>query len=237
MQITTVNLRKVSTQTPTTAKQRPRGSPSTSLHKREWCLVCCLLLALSFIATATAPAEERQADHDALRAMLRTATEALNTRNFDAIRPLLADNFTVVTVDNQKFTRLDDFRAYWNGLFTGDAPVLQGIEVNAVADDLTTFLDASTGVVHGTSQDTYHFTGGDVREMPTRWTAVVQKVYGQWKLVKVHFSANLLDNPVLDAAKAGAMKLAGLAFLAGIILGAVVVFLMKRRGGAQSANA
>jgi len=196
-----------------------------------------LFLALTFIATDSALAEERQADHDALRAMLSTATEALNSQNFDLVQPLLHENFTIITVDNQKFTTLDEFRTYWNGLFTGDIPLLQRIEVNAVTDDLTTFLDESTGVVHGTSLDTYHFSDVGVREMPTRWTAVVQKADGEWKLVKVHFSANLLDNPVLDAAKASTMKLAGLALLGGIFLGAVIVYLIKRRNGAHAAHA
>jgi ketosteroid isomerase-like protein len=196
-----------------------------------------LIFALTLVVSGSALAEERQEDHDALRAMLRTATEALNSQNFDLIQPLLHENFTIITVDNQKFTTLDDFRTYWNGLFAGDIPLLQRIEVNAVADDLTTFLDESTGVVHGTSRDTYYFTDVGVREMPTRWTAVVQKADGDWKLVKVHFSANILDNPVLDAAKASTIKLAGLALLVGIILGAGIVYLVKRRNGAAAAHA
>jgi uncharacterized protein HemX len=57
------------------------------------------------------------------------------------------------------------------------------------------------------------------------------------KLVKVHFSANILDNPVLDAAKASTIKLAGLALLVGIILGAGIVYLVKRRNGAAAAHA
>ena len=178
---------------------------------------------------APAASEERSEDHEALRGLMKLATEALNTRNFDLIAPHLHPNFTVVTVDNRKFTSLNEFRTYWNGLFTGPGAVLKQIEARPEADALTEFLDADTGVTHGSSNDVYHFADGDVRTMHSRWTVVVEKAPDGWKLVKAHFSASILDNPILSAAKSMLCKAAGGAAVVGLVLGALIMALVKRK--------
>ena len=75
-------------------------------------LVTPLLSPAQDPTTPASPAvtEERHDDHEALRALMKKAVEALNTRNFDAIAPSLHKNFTIVTVDNRKFTGLDEFK-------------------------------------------------------------------------------------------------------------------------------
>ena len=52
--------------------------------------------------------------------------------------------------------------------------------------------------------------------MKTRWSATVAKDGDAWKLVNVHFSANAFDNPMLDAAKAYAQKMAIIAGVVGL---------------------
>jgi hypothetical protein len=174
-------------------------------------------------------AQERAQDHEALRGLLRTAVQAVNERKYDLLQPILDRNFTMITVDNQRIASLDALRAYWERLFSGGDRVLDRIEVRAEADDLTTFLDDNTGVSYGTSNDTYHFADGTVREMQSRWSATVLKEGDGWKIVNVHLSANLLDNPVLDAVRSRAKLYVGVAGGAGLLLGAAAVFLAMRR--------
>jgi ketosteroid isomerase-like protein len=187
-------------------------------------------LAVSTASFAQAPTGDRAADHDALRALLQTATQALNERDFDRIAPSLHPAFTVITVDNRKLVGLDEFRRYWTELFEAPDAVLAAIEARPTADELTRFLDADTGVVYGTSEDTYTFRDGDVRGMATRWSAVVSNEGDGWKLVNVHFSANVLDNPVLDIARSYAITAAALAAGAGLVLGVLLMVLLRRRG-------
>jgi len=178
---------------------------------------------------APAASEERSEDHEALRGLMKLATEALNTRNFDLIAPHLHPNFTVITVDNRKIASLDEFRTYWNGLFTGPGAMLKQIEARPEADALTEFLDADTGVTHGSSNDVYHFADGEVRTMSSRWTVVVEKMPDGWKLAKAHFSASILDNPILSAAKSMLYKTAAGAAVLGLVLGALIMALVKRK--------
>ena len=103
------------------------------------------------------------------------------------------------------------------------------MEARPEADQPTTFLDDNSGVVYGKSNDRYTFMDGDVREMTSRWSAVVQKDAGTWKLVSVHFSANLLDNPVIDVAKDTARRMMIIIGVVGLVAGLAIGFLLRRR--------
>lgn len=194
-------------------------------------LLCCTVLGPALAQEAT----DRKADHEALRELLRTATEAINTRKFDLVAPRLHSGFTVIAVDNTKLVGIEAFRTYWNALFDGaDAPLV-AVETRPVADELTFFLSDTVGVVYGTSQDTYTFhknavfAEGDKRSMNTRWSAAVIKEGEVWKLVNVHFSANPFDNPMLDVATGAVKKTALMAGIGGLVLGLVLMALLRRR--------
>jgi ketosteroid isomerase-like protein len=174
---------------------------------------------------------------EALRSLRETATKALNTNDLNLVVPVLHEKFSIITVDGKSFSSLQAFRTYWEGLFVGEKRPLKKIEVDAQADTLTEFLDDSTGVLHGTSNDRYHFTDGDIIPMKTRWTAVVHKDKGGWKLVTIHFSADLMDNPVLDMAKSFATKAALGGLVAGIIAGGALLFMVGRMRGKKAVAA
>jgi ketosteroid isomerase-like protein len=187
------------------------------------------LLAISFVLLALCQSHfawaDAIADHDALRNLRKEAAVALSTNDFSHLAPMLDKDFTITTVDNHKFTSVDDFKAYWEGMFSGANPVLKSIEIDPSADALTNFLTPDLGIAYGSSVDTYHFTDGDVRKMDTRWTAVVRRNPDGWKLVAIHFSANLLDNPVLAAAKAKQCIYAAVGFVAGLVIALLLMYL------------
>lgn len=189
-----------------------------------------LLLCLMALAVAgSAFAEERAQDHDELRAMLKTATEAMNSRNFDALAPLFYNKFSITTVDQKLFTGLADFKAYYDGLYSGANAPLKSIVFNPEADALTEFIGDNVGLTHGTSTDTYTFSDGDTRVMTSRWTATVYKDNGKWKIVNLHIGANLFDNPVVSSVKSYAYK-AGLgAGIGGLVVGFLVAWLLRGR--------
>jgi ketosteroid isomerase-like protein len=189
----------------------------------------CFMLIVLLCGSPLLADDDRKADHEALQAMLKIGTEALNSGNFDALIPVLHKEFTAITVDNQKFTTIEAFREHWNGLFKGDKRALDRIVTQPVADDRTRFLRDDVGLVHGVSNDTYHFRDGEVRTMMVRWTAVVAKENDVWKLVKLHMSANLLDNPVVDALKQALVRTATMASIACLLLGLAIGFLLGKR--------
>jgi hypothetical protein len=58
---------------------------------------------------------------------------------------------------------------------------------------------------------------------------VVEKMPDGWKLAKAHFSASILDNPILSAAKSMLYKTAAGAAVLGLVLGALIMALVKRK--------
>jgi len=192
-------------------------------------LSCIFRFAALAVIVIGAQAQAPQQVHDELRAMLKTVTEAMNSRNIDAMAPLFHSRFSITTVDQQVFTNLDDFKTYFNSLFTGDKPPLKSITFNPTADALTEFVDENIGFVHGASTDTYVFTDGDTRVMTSRWTATLYKDNGKWKILNVHIGANLFDNPVIMALKSWIYKVGVGAAAAAGLLGFALGRLTRRR--------
>jgi hypothetical protein len=168
-------------------------------------------------------------DHEELRLLLRSARDAANAKNFDALKPLFYDKFTITTVDQQVFTDLDKFKAYFASMFSGDKAPLKSITFNPEADALTEFVGDNIGVSHGTSTDTYAFSDGDTRTMTSRWTATLIKDNGKWKILNLHFGTNLLDNPVVNTMKSSLYKVGGIAGVVGLIVGFGLAWVMRRR--------
>lgn len=191
-----------------------------------------ILFLFPFIAAAAlaqapaAPAgEARHADHEELRAMLVTATNALSSHNFDALTPLLAPDCYVTTVDGQTFRGPAAFKAYVDQLY---ASKIKSIAFHPSADSLTTFYGEDAGVCAGSSTDTYTFKDGDSRTMTSRWTATVHKDNGHWKVAALHMSANVLDNPVTQAIRTRATQIAVVAGIVALLLGLVLGRVTKR---------
>lgn len=187
-----------------------------------------LIHLLGLFALVLLPAngqEERAADHEELIALRTRFTEALNERDFEKLKPLVHEDLTFISISNEKIKGLEELKDYWDKLFTGDQAILESITVNPVADERTTFLGDEVGVAQGTSRDTFGFRILGERELTNRWTAVVVREGGQWKVSRVHMSANVLDNPVLQATK----KSSGLiGAVIGLVVGAILVILVSR---------
>lgn len=157
--------------------------------------------------------------------MLRTATDALNRRDVSALSPLFASRCYITTVDGQTFRDAAGFKAYLDHLY---GTSVSKIEFHPVADDLTAFLGSDSGICVGSSNDTYTFKDGSTRSMTSRWTATVHKEDGKWKLVGLHTSANILDNPVVDATKTKGYAVSSAALIVGAIAGFALRAATKR---------
>jgi ketosteroid isomerase-like protein len=173
--------------------------------------------------------DARQQDHEELRGLLRSIAQAFNVRDFQALAAVLDREFSVTTVDQKRFTTMDDFRAHWEGIFKGERALVRKVTIKPVADELTRFLAPDVGLSSGTSEDTWEFADGDVRVMKVRWTAVVRKVDGRWKLTSAHVGTDLLDNPVVAAAKQGLWKVGGWLGGGGLVVGALAGLIVGRR--------
>ncbi len=178
-----------------------------------------------------------------INAIIRTrdiALQALNTRDFTKIQPYLHPNFTITTVDNQIFHQVPEFEKYWNQQFSS---AIKDIKMQLKGDSVRTFLTPEIDVASGEAMSTtgyayasFAFKDGKTADMALRWTAVLQKLQDKWTIQSLHFSSNLLNNPVLNAAQQLGRILAVAAGVGGFVLGGVVMLLLRRRTKQQTAR-
>jgi ketosteroid isomerase-like protein len=188
-----------------------------------------LVLALGLPLAAAAQATDRPEDRAALKVLLTKGTQALNTRKFDAIAADIHPAFHIITADARKHVGLDAFKSYLTGLFEGPNAPIKDFKTELAVDEDTRFIDDNTAVSYGTSKDTFTFKDGDVRTMASRWSAVTKKEGTGWKLVNVQFTVSILDNPVVEGAKAFARTLAIGVGVVALILGFAIGLLMRRK--------
>lgn len=192
-------------------------------HQRFWSTLL-ILVGLNLSQPVWAAASKQD-----LEAIVRTrdiALQAINSRDFSKIEPFLHPAFTITTVDNRIFHHPQEFEQYWNQQFTEP---IKNIAFELTGETTRTFLSADTEVAYGEATSTFYFTDGNVGVMPLRWTAVLQKVQGTWMIQTLHFSSNLLDNPVLHGAQMQGRILAIASGIGGLLVGAIAVWLLRRR--------
>ena len=103
-------------------------------------------------------------------------------------------------MDQTVLTSVTEIKEYYGRMLERkDSPIKQFI-IKPKADILTRFIDENTGCCYGTSEDEYVLRRNDRKvTMPSRWTAIVVKEDGQWKIAAAHSGVNVLENPVLEA--------------------------------------
>lgn len=180
----------------------------------------------SITASGGVLADNRQQDHSAIVQTREIALQALNTRDFSKIKPYLHPTFTISTADNHVFSSVGEFEKYWNRQLSGP---IRNIQMSVKVDAPTTFLSAETGVAYGDANATFYFTDGNVGIMAMRWTAVMQKFQDKWTIQSLHFSADVLNNPVLGTARQLGRNLAIGAGVGGFLLGGAVILLLRRK--------
>lgn len=172
-------------------------------------------------------AQDRNADHAEIIELRDKALRALNERKYDLVKDDLHSEFIFTSVDNKVFHSAEEFQAYWEELHN---TVFDGIDLQLTVDDKTKFLSEDAGVATGGAVGTFKFSNLDDRTMKMRWSALLERQNDRWTLRMLHFSADLTDNPVLDAAKtAGVSILTIVPALIALVIGFLIGWIVKRR--------
>jgi len=179
-------------------------------------LYCSSTLALG---AAPEPLPEDKQDHEQLRTLLATFTQAFNNRNLDPLLPHLHPNFTVTMVNQDVVTQPAELKGYLDKQFSGPNPLIKDVKIKPEADILTVFVNGKIGINRGSSIDTYTLPDGRVVTLNTRWTGTAIKDGETWKVLNAHIGLNAIDNPILDAMEKLKWMWAGGALVLGVVLG------------------
>jgi hypothetical protein len=176
-----------------------------------------------------AEAEKDKKDHDELRALLKTFTQAFNSRQIEPLVPYLHKDFSVTMVNQDLVTTPKGMKDYLDKQFTGPGAILKDARIQPEPDIPTIFFEGRFGINRGSSTDTYTLKDGRVFVLKTRWTGTAIKEDGKWKALNAHIGLNIIDNPILDAMERMKWIWAAVAAVIGLVVGALGTLLLKRR--------
>ena len=167
--------------------------------------------------------------HEELRAFRKLVVEAIGSNDIEKLLPYLTDN-VVVTWQNGEVSRgPEGVRKYYDRMMKGPSPVVKSLTSNPVPDQLTN-LFGDVGVAHGSSDDHFILNDGQEFDLKTVWSATVVKQNGAWKIASFHASTNMFDNAVLWLiVRKIAIWIGVGAGLVGIVLGAIIIGIAKRK--------
>jgi ketosteroid isomerase-like protein len=168
-------------------------------------------ICLGLSATAQEAEPDRDADHDALRALRTKVTTAINGEDVETLQTCFTREFVFTPVDQTVITNRAGLAAYYNRIFKDPESIVAKLETEPKADILTRFTGPDTGYCYGHALDRYTMKNGRIYSIPNRWTALVRREDGAWKIEAAHVGVNFIDNPVLEAASMGFWRKVGVA--------------------------
>ena len=200
------------------------------------CLLMLLLPMMPVLAADPVPKAPQsgvsgtlsEADHDALRGLLVDATAALNRLDTSTLAQYLADGFVLTFADQHVVTDLGQLDSYVRNYFEGSDAPLKAVHFAPQATELTRAIDGRTGLVYGTSTDTYTLADGTSLSLDTHWTATVVRQDGGWRLQGFHAGVNMLDNAIINAVQRRILVWAAVALAVGLVMGTVIAPLLRR---------
>jgi len=181
------------------------------------CLITCgqaLAQSPSAAPAATDP------DHEALRATRTELLDAITKGDFDRVLKSVHPGVLVTWQNNEVCRGHDGLRDFFNRM---GKDAFKGYTTPPTPDGLTILYGGDTGIVVGETVASYNLLGSSY-EMKSRWTATLVKENDRWLLAGYHISMNVLDNPILAAAKGSLYGVGGAAVVAGLLGG----FLLGR---------
>jgi len=183
-----------------------------------------LLLVLCGSALAV---ENPDAEHSVLREKLNFIEAALNDKAFERILPLLDENVVIIFLNGEVARGVDQVRAYFEKTLGSSNPILSDYHTKAEVGAPARFA-GDIALADGSTQDTFVFANGSDMVVHSKWTVTLQKQGNDWKILQLHFSSNIFDNPLVNSARNNLVMFTVAAAVGGLIIGLLIGRRRKR---------
>jgi hypothetical protein len=199
-----------------------------------------LLIAQSaFAAEPAAVTPADQAVHAELRALVQGIEQAINTEKYGDLKQFFDEKLRVTTINQQVINTPAGIDPYFDSWF-GKGGYLKKMDIKLIPDELTQLYgppgNPTWGLAYGAGIENYQLTDGRYLPMKTRWTATVTKgAGGKWRILALHIGTNFYDNPILAEIQGASKYYAAGGAIGGLLLGAVLAWLLIRRKRPASA--
>ena len=189
-------------------------------------------IVLTLLAVQGLRAQEADdAEHQALRQILKGATEAINQGKYADLAPFFHENMHATTINQETITSRDQIAPYFAKWF-GEGKKIKSLNMTLEPDAKTTFYGEKNnlGIVHGSGIEKYILNDGRAFDFKIRWTATMLKDDGgKWRILTIHLGTNFLDNPLLNAIEGSVTYYAAGGAAGGVVLTALMALVLGRR--------
>ena len=171
----------------------------------------------------------RPQEQEELKSLRSAIIDSVNNNKFEDLIPYLHKNFVITMIDQKTLKNVSQFKEYFKNLLHSKNAILAKIIINPKGDGPPVFFGEKVAFNTGSSSDTYITKSGHEVVIDTRWTSTLLKENGKWKLFRLHAGGDILDNPLINAAKENLYIFGGV----GIAIGFIVGFFIAKVGGSR----
>ena len=172
-------------------------------------------------------------DRKQLRAMLAEFEAAINAQSIDRMVAAMADDVTVIWLNAEVSRGKDEVRAYYGRMVGHDKAILRKYLTNAAIGAPAKFY-GDIAIADGSAADEFYPIARGFFRLDSRWSSTMVKNAGEWKIVSLHLSSNVFNNPLLDEIKADIVKAAVAGFVVGLVLMCAIMWALRRRARVTS---
>lgn len=192
-------------------------------------LVSVLFILACFTSSAFGE-DKYQADRELLRATLAKITNALNSQNMDELAGYLSKDFRFTTLDQKLIKTPEELKKYYESLFKSNNAIIKSYKTTPTFEEGgATFLSDTICYCVGSAIDEYTITNVNDIKLPIRWSTVLEKEDGVWKVKVLHLGANFYDNPVIDKVSSGLKLTLYIAVAFAFILGILSQMMLAKK--------
>ncbi len=152
----------------------------------------------------------------------------INAQNIDRMLGQMADDATVTWLNAEVSRGKPEIKAYYQRMVGAEHAILKKYLTKAKLGAPAKFY-GDIAVADGTTADEFLPWKRAVFKFNSNWSGTMAKLDGQWKLVALHLSTNVFDNPLLDEYKEMLWYVGLGAFGAGVVLTYLVMRWARRR--------
>lgn len=168
--------------------------------------------------------DQHKTEREKLLSIKKHFEQAVATNNIEAMREYIDADFSFVSFTDRAFNDFDSFCARWKK--THDEIVGQGDFSTTLMPEPTLFFN-DIAIAYGNSENHMQDRKGKRFQYNSHWTVIFKKDGDNWKVLRGHNSLDPFGNPMLQAGiKQAVMKYSTLAFAAGVLISALVFWLL-----------
>lgn len=186
------------------------------------------LLLLFFFTLPSHAEDAHEADRQQLRDLMVSVETALNKQDITTLEKMMDNNIIITYQDGSVVRGISESKAYFNKMLGSSNPVLSSYSTKAEVSAPANFY-GNIAIADGKAQDHFVFVAGDDLNIETLWTAVLLKENDMWKMVRLHFSSSIFDNPLVKATEKNALYLVVVISIISLMLGIGIGRLSKSK--------